>query len=54
MTDAALARWLGVSKALVSLWGKGTRTPGKAYVMLLDMYEAGDLPERHMPKGRKP
>jgi DNA-binding transcriptional regulator YiaG len=50
MTDAALARWLGVSKSLVSLWGKGTRTPGKAYVMLMDMEAQGDLPERWKPK----
>jgi DNA-binding transcriptional regulator YiaG len=50
MNGAEKARWLGVSKALVSLWGKGTRTPGKAYVMLMDMYAAGEIPERHMPE----
>jgi DNA-binding transcriptional regulator YiaG len=53
MTDAALARWLGVSKSLVSLWGKGTRTPGKAYVMLMDMFDAGEIPERHMPERKE-
>jgi hypothetical protein len=49
MTDAALARWLGVSKSQFTRVKAGQRSFSKAQAMLLDMWLVGDVPERHHP-----